>query len=171
MNKLFENKTTYSKEIYIQFLKFHNKTFNFGYATYTIFWTFLFLLCIYLSFGSGERLQGVIITIILIGFVFYRIYHPKSIVDKELKSDKIADTNTNTFSFYDKEFEIENRNGSFRYRYFMIHKIYETPDFFYIYMTRENAFLLSKDTFSLGNKDDFAKILKSKCNFKYKKKC
>ena len=50
----------------------------------------------------------------------------------------------------------------------MLHKIYETPDFFYLYITRENAFLVSKDSFSLGTKEDFSKFLKNKCRLKYK---
>lgn len=58
--------------------------------------------------------------------------------------------------------------GSFRYKYFMLHKVYETSDFFYLYVTRENAFLISKNTFSLGNKEDFSKFLKNKCKLKYR---
>ncbi len=113
MDKLFENKTTYNKDVYIEFLKFHNKTFNFSYTLYTIFWIFLLALCIYLSFGSNRRFQGVVLTIALACFIIYRFYHPKSIVNKELKSDKIADNSTNTFSFYDNNFEVENNNRFF----------------------------------------------------------
>lgn len=113
MDKLFENKTTYSKDTYIKFLEFHNKTFNFSYMLYTVFWSLLLILCIYLSFGSNKRLQGVILTIGLICFIFYRLFRPKAIVDKELKSDKITDNNTNTFSFYDNHFEVENNNRFF----------------------------------------------------------
>ena len=50
----------------------------------------------------------------------------------------------------------------------MLHKVYETSDFFYLYVTRENAFLISKNTFSLGNKEDFSKFLKNKCKLKYR---
>ncbi len=170
MKKLFVNKTTYNKDTYMEFLRFHAKTFNFHYITYTIFWVALFALCIYLSFSSNNRVQGMTITFILIGFLAYRIYHPKSVVDKELKSDKIADNNTNTFTFFDNYFEVSNKNGTFNYRYFMLHRIYETKSYFYLYVTRENAFILSKKTFSLGKSEEFSQFLKKKFVFKYRHK-
>lgn len=170
MKKLFENKTTYTQDVYVDFLKFHNKTYNFSYMLYTIFWSAIFILCIYLSFGSDNRIQGVIITIILIAFIFYRIYHPKKIVDKEMNSDKMSDNNTNTFSFYDKTFEVKNKNGSFTYRYIFLHKVFETSDYFYLYVTKENAFLISKNTFSIGTSEDFSSFIKNKCKLKYKNK-
>lgn len=170
MKKLFENKTTYNQDTYIDFLKFHNKTYNFSYVLYTIAWSALLILCIYLSFGSYNRIQGVILTVALIIFVFYRIIHPRMVVNKELESDKISTNNTNTFSFYEKTFEVENKNGSFIYRYFMLHKIFETADFFYLYVSRENAFLISKKTFSIGTSEEFSKFLRNKFKFKYKRK-
>lgn len=170
MKKLFENKTTYTEDTYIEFLKFHSKTYNFSYMAYTVFWSCIFILCIYLSFGTGNRLQGVIITIILICFVFYRTYRPKIIVDKELNSDKIADNNTNIFSFFDKDFEVQNNNGSFKFKYFALHRVFETSDFFYLYVNKENAFLVSKKAFSLGTQEDFSKFIKNKCRLKYKLK-
>ena len=170
MEKLFENKTTYDKDTYIEFLKFHNKTYNFSYMAYTVFWSFLFILSIYLSFSSQNRLQGVLLTIVLICFVFYRVYRPKRIVDKEMKSDKVSTNNTNTFSFFEKNFEIMNNNGSFTYRYFMLHKVFETSDFFYLYVTKENAFLVAKDSFTFGTAEDFSKFIKNKCKLKYKLK-
>ena len=170
MEKLFENKTTYNKETYFEFLEFHNKKFNFRYTLYTVVWSMIFMLCIYLAFASKNRIQGVIVTMILVGFIAYRLLRPKKVVDKELKSDKISTNNSNTFSFYDKNFEVKNNNGSFIYRYFMLKKIYETDNYFYLYVTRENAFLISKNTFSIGTSEDFSKFLKKKCGVKFKGK-
>ena len=170
MEKLFENKTTYTKKIYFDFLEFHNKKHNFSYMLYTVVWSMVLLLCIYLAFASHNRIQGVIVTIILAGFILYRICRPKRVVDKELNSDKISTNNTNTFSFFDKNFEVKNNNGSFIYKYFMLRKIFETDDYFYLYVTRENAFLISKNTFSLGTSEDFSKFMKKKCGFKFKGK-
>ncbi len=168
--KLFKNSTTYTQDIYIEFLDFHSKTFTFSYMLYTIFWTLLLLLCMYLSFGIGNIFQGIVLTLGLILFLGYRIYRPKMIVKKEKKSDKFTSNNTNTFIFFDKNFEVKNNNGTFTYRYFMLHKVFETKDFFYLYVTRENAFLISKSAFSLGSSDDFSKFIKKKCGIKFKKK-
>ena len=170
MERLFENRTTYNKDTYIEFIQFHNKTYSFSYTAYTIFWVFLFIIAIYLSFSSQNRLQGLVLTLALICFVTYRIYRPKRIVDKEMKSDKISDNNTNTFIFFDKNFEVTNNNGSFKFKYFMLHKIFETNDFFYLYVNKENAFLVAKDSFTFGTPEDFSKFVKNKCKFKYKLK-
>lgn len=170
MEKLFENKTTYTKDTYMEFLRFHTKTYNLPYMAYTMFWAAIFILCIYLAFSSGNRLQGVIITIILICFVVYRVYRPKKLVDNELKSEKISTNNTNVFSFYDKNFLVENNNGVFTFRYFMLHRVFETDDFFYLYVNKENAFLVAKKTFSLGTAEDFSKFIKDKCKLKYRLK-
>lgn len=166
IKKLFINKTTYTPEVYSNFLEFHNKTYNFSYILYTVFWTILLLFCIILAFGSSLRLQGVIISGILVCFIIYRIVRPKLIVNNELKSDKFSENNINTFTFYDKEFHISNKNGSFNYKYILIRKVFETSDYFYLYVSKENAFLVDKNTFSLGNSEDFGKFIKSKCRYK-----
>lgn len=170
MEKLFENRTTYTQETYVEFLKFHNKTYNLSYMLYTVFWVFLLLLSIYLSFAGNMRIQGVLLTIVLIGFVFYRIYRPKMIVDKEMKSEKITDNNTNTFNFYDKNLIVENNNGSFTYKYMLLRKVFETKDFFYLYVTKEDAFLVAKDSFTVGTQEEFSSFIKKKCAMKYRKK-
>ena len=170
MEKLFVNKTTYTKETYMEFLRFHTKIYNFPYMAYTVFWSIVFLLCVYLAFASDNRLQGILITIVLICFIAYRLCRPKNIINKELKSDKISTNNTNTFTFYDKNFKVKNANGSFTFRYFMLHRIFETEKYFYLYVSKENAFLVSKNTFSFGTSDDFSKFIKNKCRLKYRLK-
>jgi len=168
MNKLFENVTTYTANAYVEFLRFHKKNNNPLYIAYTVLWSLLLLVCTILAFGSGARIQGVVITIILVCFVIYRLAHPKMVIDKEFKSDKLSGNNTNTFEFYDNHFEVSNKNGSFNYKYFMLHKIYETPEYFYLYVSKENAFLVSKYAFSLGNAKEFATFMKVKCSSRYK---
>ncbi len=105
---------------------------------------------------------------VLVCFLIYRIGRPRFIVNKELESDKLENNLTNKFSFFDKYFEVENPNGKFNYKYSMIYRAFDKEDCFYLYITKENAFLLSKNTFSLGNANDFSSFIKSKCHSKYK---
>ncbi len=168
MKKLFENRTTYTKESYIEFLTFHNKRYNVFYYAYTLLWVFLFILCIIISFNSGLRIQGILITILLVSFISYRILRPKMVVDKELASDKLGSDNKVKFVFYDKNFEVTNQKGTFSHKYFNLRKVFETNDYFYLYISKENAFLLSKKTFSLGTSEEFSSFIKNKCAFKYK---
>ncbi len=168
MEKLFINKTTYTQDIYVKFLNFHNKQYNFSYMLYTVFWAFIFFLCLFISFGSGLRIQGICMTIILICFISYRIFRPKMIVNSEMKSDKFTENNTNTFVFYDKGLEVSNKNGKFNFKYFLIRKVFETPEYFYLYVSKENAFLLSKSAFSLGTSEDFGTFIAKKCKGRFK---
>lgn len=170
MEKLFENKTTYTQDTYVDFLKFHNKTYNFSYTLYTVFFSAFILLAIYLSFAEGLRIQAVLLTMVLVCFILYRIYRPIRVVNKEMESDKVTDNNTNTFSFFDKNFTVQNNNGSFAFRYFMLHRVFETADYFYLYVSKENAFLISKSAFSLGTPEGFSSFIKNKCLLKYKRK-
>ena len=107
------------------------------------------------------RIQGVLITIMLIAFLAYRIIYPQLTVKKELSSEKITSKNVNTFEFYDKDIKIINQNGTFIYKYFSFRRIFETDTYFYFYVTKENAFIISKKAFSLGTVEDFSKFIKS----------
>ena len=167
-NKLFINKTTNTQNAYIKFLKFHSKTYNLSYILYTVFWTFLFLLCIILAFRNGAKFQGVLITFILASFISYRLFKPKMIVNNELRGDKVSDKSINVYTFYEKHFEIKNKNGIFNYKYFLLRRVFETSEYFYLYVSKENAFLVEKNTFSLGNSGDFSSFMKRKCRLKYK---
>lgn len=170
-NLLFKNSTIYTQDTYFDFLRFHKKTYMFAYILYTIAWILLLLLCIYLSFGSNSPIQGILLILVLIGFVAYRVLRPRYMLNKELNSDNVSDENINTFNFYDSHFVLENNDGSFSYRYLMLHKIFETNDYFYLYTTKENAFILSKNTFSIGTPKEFSSFIKKHCLFKYKNKC
>ena len=127
--KLFINKTTNTQDAYMKFLKFHSKTFSFSYILYTVFWSFLFTLCIFLAFRGNARIQGVLLTIALIGFIAYRFFKPRMIMDNELKSEKVSTKSVNTYTFYERSFQIKNKNGTFNYKYFMINKVFETSEY------------------------------------------
>ena len=90
------------------------------------------------------------------------------IVNSEMKSDKFTENNTNTFVFYDKGLEVSNKNGKFNFKYFLIRKVFETPEYFYLYVSKENAFLLSKSAFSLGTSEDFRTFIAKKCKGRFK---
>lgn len=165
---IFKNATKNTEEAYVKFLDFHSSKNNLNYIAYTVFWSFAFLLCAILAFSSNSRIQGVLCTLLLVSFISYRIVRPKLIVNREMKSDKLGENSTNKYTFYDKSFEIQNKNGLFSYKYFMLKKVFEAEDYYYLYVSKENAFLVSKSAFSLGTSYEFANFIKSKCKLRYK---
>ena len=67
-----------------------------------------------------------------------------------------------TFNFYKFYFEIDKT----RVYYFKLHKVFETKDYFYLYLDEDTAFLVSKSGFKLGTPKDFSEFIKKKCIFK-----
>ena len=42
-------------------------------------------------------------------------------------------------------------------------KVFETKDYFYLYIDDENAVLVSKNGFKLGTAEEFSEFIKKKC--------
>lgn len=147
LKELFLNKTTYPQELYSQFIKFHNKTYHFSYKSFTIIILGFLLLCLVLQFINHYYVLVCLLTIITISFLLWRIFHPISLVQKEFTSDKIKNNKIFTFKFYDKYFEILDDLQYSKLKYYNIYKVYETNNFFYIYIDKTHALILKKENF------------------------
>ena len=102
MEILFKNKTKYTKEIYKEFLEFHGEKYGTQYYLYTIAFIVAFIFCIVLQLKTANYLIALITTLILIGFILWRFYHPIKTIQKEVKSKKIEEEQEFTFEFYEK---------------------------------------------------------------------
>ena len=143
MKVLFKNKTKYTKEMYKEFLEFHEEKYGTTYYLYTI--------------------------IFILAFVFWRFYHPIKTVKKEIKSKKIEEEQEFTFKFYDKNFLLYGKKLNVKMYYWQLKRVFETEDKFYLYLDKTDAFILDKQGFEIGNVDDFREFIKRKCIFRYKK--
>lgn len=168
MQQLFKNITTYTSENYKKFLEFHNNKFKYKYLFYTIFIVIAFLFCTVLQFAYHNFILGNLFIFILIIFLFWRFFRPFFFIKKEVKSGKVSPNATNTFHFYKNHFIIENKFGKSKIHYFKIHKIYETKDFFYMYLDSNYSLLISKNGFLKGSSREFAIFLRHRFPFKFK---
>ncbi len=168
MKVLFKNKTRYSREIYKEFLEFHQEKYGTSYYIYTIGVILALLFCIVMQFKSANYLVGLLTTIILLAFVFWRFHHPVKIVQKELKSKKIETEQEFTFKFYEKNFLIYSQKVNSKVYYWQLKKVFDTNDYFYLYIDKTHAFLISKVGFEIGNSEEFKEFMKRKCRFKYR---
>ena len=50
-----------------------------------------------------------------------------------------------------------------------LYKVFETKDYFYLYINPDYAMLVNKNSFEIGTSDDFRKFIKKKCLLKYRK--
>lgn len=168
MKILFKNKTKYSKETYTKFLKFHDEKYGLSYTFFTIFILLTILYCVIFNFSNKQWITGSVFILSFIIFILYRFLKPIYLVKKELKSKPITEEKTYIFKFYDKTFKIYNDFNYDLIPYWKLKKIFETNDFFYLYVDKIHAFLINKKTFTYGTPEDFSKFLKKKCWFKFK---
>lgn len=164
MNPLFKNTTKYTEKSYQQFVNFHSNKFNLSYNSYTIIMIILIIYCIFYSIVQKTFLLSLLFIAMLIGYIIIRIYIP--IRNYTKTKDKYENKSSYfTFNFYKFFFEIDKT----RVYYFKLHKVFETQDYFYLYLDEDTAFLVSKSGFKIGTPKDFSEFIKKKCMFKYSK--
>ena len=162
LKALFKNKTSYSKEIYDKFLEFHRNKFGFRYKLYNIIIIGIILACIVYLVAYNAYPTAIIFSIILVIFIAWRFLKPVAEVAKDYKSDKVKNSTTYSFSFYDKYFTIQDKNSISKTKYSKLYRIFQTKNFYYLYIDKTHAFLIDKSGFVKGNSVDFYKFIKTK---------
>ena len=147
MKLLFKNTTKYSKSVYDEFLKFHRKKYRFTYILYNVIVIALILFCITVQVQYHNFTIAILFCFALSLFVLWRYLHPIEEVTKEYNSEKIQKEKSFTFKFYEKFYTCEDSKQISKLKYYKLYKVYETNDFFYLYIDRTHSFLLDK-TFS-----------------------
>lgn len=167
MKVLYKNKTKYTKEIYSKFLEFHQNKYGKSYYLYTIVLIILLIFCIIVQSQSKNYLLAILTCAILIGFFVWRSFHPIRTIEKELKSKKIQKEQEFIFKFYDKYFKVYSQKIDNKIYYWQLKKVFETSHFFYLYIDKTHAFLISKQGFDIGTSEQFTKFIHKKCIFKF----
>lgn len=166
---LFENTTKYNKKIYDEFLIFHNKKYKFSHITYTVSVIALILFYLILQIKYHNLSIAILLCCGLTFFIFWRLLHPVFEITKEYKSDKIQKEKEYTFKFYNKFFTVEDDKEISEIKYYNLYKIFETFDFFYIYIDKKHAFLIDKTQFKNNTPHSFSDFIKKKCWWNFKK--
>ena len=106
MKPLYENRTTLSKNVYIELLAFQQKKFGWKYTMYTAIFSLLFIFLISFLFANHYFAHGLILFIIFACFSAYQFIQPTHKNTKEFHSDKVQNNLVNTYSFYKNYFEL-----------------------------------------------------------------
>lgn len=168
MKPLFQNKTTLSKNIYIELLAFQQKKFGWRYTAYTAIFSLVFILLISFLFANHYFAHGFVFFAIFVCFSAYQFIQPTRKNTKELRSDKVQNNLVNTYSFYENYFVIKNTVGSDKIAYYKLYRVFETKNYFYLYLDKTNILVLDKSGFLLGTIQDFKKFMKHKMWLKFK---
>lgn len=164
---LFKNSTQYSKKLYDNFTRFHNKKNSTSYEIFTIFILILLAYCIFATINAKLIFLGITFIIVFILFIFYRFFVPIYVYKKESKKKAITKELTFKFYFYDTYFKVRDNLNYDKFAYFRLYKVYETDNYFYLYLSKNYSFIIDKKSFSLGSSKDFSSFIKNKVKFKY----
>ena len=164
LKPLFKNITRYNSKNYNNFIKFHGNKYNTSYGLTTLLLSIMLIYCSIINLLNKNFLLGLFLFLALILFLYCRLYLPVKRYNKTTKEYKNNKQIAYTFVFYEYFFTINKK----RFYYFKLHKVFETKDYFYLYINDNDAALVSKTGFNLGNCNDFTNFIKKKCFLKYK---
>lgn len=167
MEILFKNKTKYTKTVYQKYLQFHQNKYGNKYKFTTGTTILLICFCIIANLKYLNFYTSFLLIIALIAFCFYKFFYPIKKVKKEFKTEKFEQEKEFCFTFYEKFFIIDTGKNSQQLKYWSLYKIHETEDFFYLYINKDHAFLLNKNSFTIGDTSKFLKFLKKKTWYKF----
>lgn len=102
-------------------------------------------------------------------FLLWRFFHPIHVVSQEYQSDKIQKEKEYTFKFYEKFFTIQDKREISKIKYYQLYKVFETTDFFYLYIDKTHSFLIDKKKFKKNNPNEFSSFIHKKCWWNFKK--
>lgn len=161
---LFKNVTRYNTKNYNEFIEFHSKKYSFSNNFYTVIMTILLIYCVILNIKQKSIPLILLFVALLIGFLLWKIYFPLKRYQKTKKNLNTKDTGF-IFSFYEWYFLLDKKP----IYYFKLYKVFETKDYFYLYINPDYAMLVSKKGFEIGTAEEFGKFMKKKCLLKYRK--
>lgn len=162
---LFKNMTIYNSKNYNKFLEFHNKRYELSYNFYTIIMSILLGYCVIINLKHKNILLILIFLMLFVGFLFFRFYLPIRRVKNTSSNIKKTTNTKHIFLFYNFYLKVDKQ---IMY-YFKLYKVFETKDYFYLYINPDYSLMLNKNGFEKGNVDEFRKFIKKKCLLKYRK--
>lgn len=165
MKPLFKNITIYNSKNYNQFIKFHGDKFNFSYNMYTLTMLSLMLYCVILNIIQKNLFLMLLFLAMMFFTVLFRMYLPGKRYQKTKRKFAEKKQTSVTINFFKFHFKIEDKV----YPYLKLYKVFETPDYFYLYVDEENAVLVNKNGFKIGTAEEFTDFIKKKCLLKYSK--
>ena len=168
MEKLFENRTKYTQKEYNLFTESYKQEYAKSDLSFMMFNFIFFGICMIIAFTQKEFILAFGLIIYLLLFFWIKIIRPAKEVEKDKKSHKMSGSFINNYEFYKNSFRVENVDGKVKILYLKLYRVVETKTNFYIYISREYAFIVSKFGFTKGNSDEFSSFIKKKMFTKYK---
>lgn len=163
---LFENDTVYTKENYLKFNQFHIRKRRMVPAVISyILLAFIFVVGIMLLLLGESIALAIVYLVFAVITTLYYIYLPNLAVNRILKTDKTFENTKNHYWFYRDHVAVENKYGDTKIKYDQLYRIYETSQFYYLYLNSRQAFLVEKN--NSANQEQLTKLLQEQLGKNY----
>lgn len=167
MEILFENKTAYTKELYDKYIKFHSRRYG---VQELIMYALLAVLLVILTIRAFKDFGAITIGIWILVIAIIYVYRTRIFKSREQYKDVVSrKTEKAIYRFYDRYFESTYQGETTKISYFEIKKVFELSDRYYLYLDKNHACVLLKDSFTKGKEEAFRDFLDTKGLFKIKK--
>ncbi len=166
MELKFKNVTKFNDKMYDEFLRFHTKKNLLKYIFSILIIVIALSYVIIYNIKISNIKSIFLIFIFMIFIVLYKIISPKIKIKQEKESKKIKEEYEFEFWFYEDYFLIKRLEKQEKFLYRHIYRAYETNNFFYLYINKDNAFILNKKGFLKGSIEDFKDFISVKCILK-----
>jgi hypothetical protein len=168
-----EAKTTITKELYRRFVKYHLHRRKGIWRTNQILLPVLLALCLLLLWMTSFETNGIILTAFAIMLNLLATLLPfisSALGFRRMPKDRLAQQ----FTFNDETFEVVNNSssrlvGNTIGRYDGLVTAVESTDDFYLFVEKNQAFLVQKKDFTVGDPAELANRLAELLGPQYKK--
>lgn len=167
MELLFENKTKCTDKEYQKYLETYKKEYALSENINTVIYLIFLIFCITFAIKEKQIILGIGLIMIVIIFIWYKLIRPYKLLQKTQQSTTLGQYICN-YKFYKNNFEVKAPEGTATIFYFKLYKVIETNTHFYIFISKENGFIISKNGFTKGEAKEFSKFIIKKVNFKYR---
>ena len=125
----------------------------------------LIIYCLILNIMQKNIIFILLFFAILFFMYLFRMYLPIKRYEKTKQNFETNEQTSVTFTFFKFYFTVDQK----AYPYMKLYKVFETEEYFYLYIDEEKAVLINKQGFKLGTVEEFTNFIKKKCLFKYSK--
>lgn len=157
-NIIAKAETTTSPKLYLDFFKKYYKEKT---RVLVIITTVIGIICVLAGAYAYAAQEGIYICAVLIAAGVMLAVYPRFSYRRPYNSVK-DNVITTKFEFYDDKLVEINDATREEYMYSELMKVWETPEYFYIYHTKESASVVDKQGFTLGTPEELSSILKEK---------
>lgn len=161
--KRFAAKTEFNEKVYKDFFKFYYRQKWKAMRIVTTVVGILALLPAY-YFSRTDQLGGAVPCLWLAAFL---IIYPRNAYRRPYRRMR-SDRSLVRFDFYDDYFVEKSSQKEQKVTYESLHRVYETPKYFYVFSDTSNVNVVLKDGITLGDAAGLRGFLKQRLDKRYK---